>query len=127
RGKKVLVVGDDKQVSPSNFVQEEVILQHRRTLLANQPFAPLLAPDRSLYDLFSGILPNASIMLREHFRCVEPIISWSNAHYYHDKMVPLRMPAAAERLEPPLVDILVEDGKMEDDVNIAEAKVIAQE
>ena len=86
-----------------------------------------MAPDRSLYDLFSGILPNASIMLREHFRCVEPIISWSNRHYYHDKMIPLRMPAAAERLDPPLVDILVEDGKMEDDVNIPEAVVIARE
>lgn len=127
RGKKVLVVGDDKQVSPSNFVQEDLILQHRRTLLVNQPFAPLMAPDRSLYDLFSGILPNASIMLREHFRCVEPIISWSNKHYYHDKMIPLRMPAAAERLDPPLVDILVEDGKMEEDVNIPEAMVIARE
>lgn len=127
RGKKVLVVGDDKQVSPSNFVQEEVILQQRRTLLASQPFAPLMAPDRSLYDLFSGILPNASIMLREHFRCVESIISWSNFHYYHNKMIPLRMPAAAERLDPPLVDILVEDGKLEDDVNIPEARVIANE
>jgi hypothetical protein len=127
RGKQVLVVGDDKQVSPSHFVQEEIILQHRRTLLAKQPFAPLLAPDKSIYDLFSGVLPNASIMLREHFRCVAPIIAWSNANYYHDKMVPLRMPPAAERLDPPLVDLLVEDGAMEDDVNKAEAAVIARE
>lgn len=127
RGQKVLVVGDDKQVSPSNFVQEDVILGHRRTLLAKQPFAPLMAPDKSIYDLFSGVLPNASIMLREHFRCVGPIIAWSNTHYYHDKMIPLRMPPAAERIEPPLVDLLVEDGRMEDDVNEAEAVVIARE
>lgn len=127
RGKKVLVVGDDKQVSPSNFVQEDIILGHRRTLLAKQPFAPLMAPDKSIYDLFSGVLPNASIMLREHFRCVDPIISWSNQHYYHGKMIPLRMPPAAERIEPALVDILVEDGQMEDDINAAEAVIIARE
>lgn len=127
RGKKVLVVGDDKQVSPSNFVQEDVIMGHRRTLLAQQPFAPLMAPDKSIYDLFSGVLPNASIMLREHFRCVGPIIAWSNANYYHDKMIPLRMPPAAERIEPALLDLLVEDGAMEDDINEGEALVIAQE
>ena len=127
RGKKILVVGDDKQVSPSNFVQEEVIVQHRRTLLAHQPFAPLLAPDRSIYDLFSGVLPTASIMLREHFRCVAPIIQWSNDRYYHGKMVPLRLPPAAQRLDPALVDILVEDGAMVDDANPAEATVIARE
>lgn len=127
RGKKILIVGDDKQVSPSNFVQEDLILQQRRTLLANQPFAPLMAPDRSIYDLFSGVLPNSSIMLREHFRCVAPIISWSNKNYYHNKMVPLRIPSGAERLDPPLIDIFVEDGKMEDDVNEAEAIVIARE
>jgi len=127
RGKKILIVGDDKQVSPSNFVQEDLILQQRRTLLANQPFAPLMAPDRSIYDLFSGVLPNSSIMLREHFRCVAPIISWSNKNYYHNKMVPLRIPSGAERLDPPLIDVFVEDGKMEDDVNEAEATVIARE
>lgn len=127
RGKKILIVGDDKQVSPSNFVQEDLILQQRRTLLANQPFAPLMAPDRSIYDLFSGVLPNSSIMLREHFRCVAPIISWSNKNYYHNKMVPLRIPSGAERLDPPLIDVFVEDGKMEDDVNEAEAIVIARE
>ena len=127
RGKKILIVGDDKQVSPSNFVQEDLILQQRRTLLANQPFAPLMAPDRSIYDLFSGVLPNSSIMLREHFRCVAPIISWSNKNYYHNKMVPLRIPSGAERLDPPLIDIFVEDGKMEDDINESEAIVIARE
>lgn len=127
RGKKILIVGDDKQVSPSNFVQEDLIMHQRRTLLANQPFASLMAPDRSIYDLFSGVLPNSSIMLREHFRCVGPIISWSNKNYYHNKMVPLRIPSGAERLDPPLIDVFVQDGKMEDDVNEAEAVVIARE
>lgn len=127
RGEKILIVGDDKQVSPSNFVQEDLIVQQRRTLLTNQPFAPLMAPDKSIYDLFSGVLPNSSIMLREHFRCVAPIISWSNKNYYHNKMIPLRIPSGAERLDPPLIDILVEDGQMEEDVNMAEATVIARE
>ena len=38
-------------------------------------------------------------MLKEHFRCVEPIIRFS-MDFYPEKMLPLRVPAAHERLGP---------------------------
>jgi transcription elongation GreA/GreB family factor/very-short-patch-repair endonuclease len=67
-------------------------------------------------------------MLKEHFRCVEPIIRFS-MQFYDEPLVPLRIPKAHERLDPPLVDILVEDGERrgKSKVNPAEADVIVDE
>ena len=43
-------------------------------------------------------------------------------------MVPLRLPTAAERINPPLVDIFVTDGKRDArGINEAEAQVVLQE
>jgi hypothetical protein len=44
------------------------------------------------------------------FRCVEPIIRFS-MQFYNEPLVPLHVPRGVERLDPPLVDIFVEDGE----------------
>ena len=110
RGKKVLVVGDDKQVSPTAaFIENAKIDRLERTYLASQPFKTLLLPGASLYDLAKVMFPDKFIMLREHFRCVEPIIQFST-QFYTEELIPLRVPTAHERIDPPLVDIYVPDG-----------------
>jgi hypothetical protein len=107
RGKKILVVGDDRQVSPTApFVTQEKIGQLRRHYLGDVPFKSLLEPGESIYDLMRAVFPNQRLMLKEHFRCVEPIIRFS-MQFYPEKMLPLRIPSAQERLEPPLIDIYV--------------------
>ena len=50
-----------------------------------------------------AVFPDDRLMLKEHFRCVEPIIQFS-MQFYPEKMLPLRIPAH-ERLDPPLIDI----------------------
>jgi very-short-patch-repair endonuclease len=67
-------------------------------------------------------------MLKEHFRCVEPIIRFS-MQFYPEKMLPLRIPAAQERLDPPLVDIYLPHGARAKHrkINEAEADVIVEE
>ena len=67
-------------------------------------------------------------MLKEHFRCVEPIIRFS-MQFYDEPLIPLRIPKGTERLDPPLVDILVEDGERrgKSKVNPPEAEVIVNE
>ena len=67
-------------------------------------------------------------MLKEHFRCVEPIIRFS-MQFYPEKMLPLRIPEAHERLDPPLIDIYVPHGARgrRKKVNTAEADVIVDE
>ena len=44
-----------------------------------------------------AVFPNQRLMLKEHFRCVEPIIRFSMG-FYLEQMLPLRIPAASERL-----------------------------
>jgi very-short-patch-repair endonuclease len=111
RGKQVLVVGDDKQVSPeAGFVSATKISELRRRFLAGQPFEAVLTADMSLYDVASSVFAASKVMLREHFRCVQPIIAYSNRVFYKGFIQPLRIPKASERLDPPLVDVFVANG-----------------
>jgi AAA domain len=74
------------------------------------------------------MFPDRFVMLREHFRCVEPVIRFS-MQFYNQELVPLRVPKASERLDPPLIDILVEGGERrgKSKVNPREAEVIVDE
>jgi transcription elongation GreA/GreB family factor/very-short-patch-repair endonuclease len=128
RGKKILVVGDDKQVSPTAaFIPNAQIARLERTYLSKQQFKTLLLPGSSLYDLAKVMFPNSFVMLREHFRCVEPIIQFST-QFYTEPLVPLRVPTPQERLDPPLIDIYVPDGvRSGDKINHREAEVVVDE
>jgi very-short-patch-repair endonuclease len=66
-------------------------------------------------------------MLKEHFRCVGPIIEYSKREFYNHELRPLRMPKASERLDPPLIDVVVEDGYRRGDVNQPEARFVVDE
>ena len=129
RGKQILVVGDDKQVSPeAGFVSAAKIADLRRRFLAGQPFEPVLTADMSLYDIASSVFAASKVMLREHFRCVQPIIAYSNRVFYKDFIQPLRIPKASERLDPPLVDVFVANGyRSPKGHNAQEAEFIAAE
>jgi very-short-patch-repair endonuclease len=127
RGKKLLVVGDDKQVSPVHIgLDERTIVQLRTTYLTGLPFADQMDPATSLYELGGMLFPGKAILLREHFRCVEPIIRFSS-RFYQNLLVPMRLPTASERLDPPLIDIFVRDGIKTGDINLREAEVIVEE
>ncbi|MGH8501469.1 MAG: AAA domain-containing protein [Gammaproteobacteria bacterium] len=128
RGKKLLIVGDDKQVSPTAGFIEELKIRHlQRLYLRDQPYAALVLPGGSLYSLAQAMFPGTHIMLREHFRCVEPIIRFS-FQFYDDDLIPLRVPAASERLDPPLIDVYVTNGhKDRRKINVPEARAIVDE
>lgn len=127
RGRKVLVVGDDRQVSPSAVgLEEKKLKQLRHGYLKGQPFSDLLMPGTSFYELAQAVFPSSSIMLNEHFRCVEPIIRFS-LQFYPEKFVPLRIPKPSERLDPPLIDVYIKNAKRKGMVNEAEAVAIVDE
>lgn len=128
RGKKLLVVGDHKQVSPSAIgVPEEKIKELSARFLQLQPHGALMTPERSIYDLARVVFAGSSVMLREHFRCVPAIIEFSNREFYKGDIKPLRLPHAHERLDPPLIDVFVKGGYRDGDVNKVEAKAIVDE
>ncbi len=128
RGKKLLVVGDHKQVSPSAVgTAEQRIQELTNRFLQNQPHGSEMTPDKSIYDLARVVFAGNSVMLKEHFRCVPAIIEFSNREFYEGDIKPLRVPKANERLDPPLVDVFVKGGYRKGDVNEPEAKAVVDE
>lgn len=130
RAKKVLVVGDDKQVSPEGigFAVDQVQSLINRFLKNQVPiYRDQMDPSRSIYDLYKVVFARSGVMLKEHFRCVSPIIEYSKREFYNHQLQPLRIPKSSERLDPPLIDIFVEDGYRKSDTNLAEARFIVDE
>ncbi|NYD91155.1 AAA domain-containing protein [Sphingomonas melonis] len=127
RARQVLIVGDDRQVSPdAGFREEARMNQLADRHLGGQvaDYRSALREEKSLYDLGTVVFAGGAILLKEHFRCVGPIIEYSKAQFYSHQLVPLRLPSASERLDPPLVDILVEDGYRRGKVNPPEVDCI---
>jgi very-short-patch-repair endonuclease len=130
RAQKVLIVGDDKQVSPEGVgLEEEKVRSLMQRFLGNQvpTVRAQLSPERSIYDLFKVVFASSSVMLKEHFRCVAPIIEYSKREFYNHELRPLRRPKSSERFDPPLIDVFVEDGYRSGDVNRPEARFIVDE
>jgi len=130
RAKKALIVGDDKQVSPEGVgIEEEKVRSLMNRFLGNQvqTYRPQMSPERSIYDLFKVVFAKSAVMLKEHFRCVGPVIEYSKREFYNHELRPLRVPKASERLDPPLIDVVVEDGYRKGDVNLPEARFIVDE
>ncbi|WP_167852099.1 AAA domain-containing protein [Hymenobacter elongatus] len=130
RARKMLIVGDDKQVGPGRSgltLEKENDLMSR--FLGSQPalYRPQLSPSHSIYQLFQVVFSDSTIPLQEHFRCAGPIIEYSKREFYDHSLKPLRLPKSSERLDPPLVDVLVADGARQGDVNPAEARFIVEE
>lgn len=107
---RVLVVGDDEQVSPSAIGQkldivDQLIAEH----LAGIPNAELYDGQTSIYDL-AGMSFGSSRMLKEHFRCVPEIIAYSNDLSYHGDILPLRDGSESPR-KPATVAYRVRGGR----------------
>lgn len=128
-GKRVVIVGDDKQNSPEAVgIPEEDIARLAREHLRDFRFREEFRPDASLYDHAERAFGNV-ISLREHFRCVPEIIRFSNDLCYTDSpLIPLRQPPP-DRL-PPLKATYVSGGFCEGEgqrlINLPEAYEIVK-
>lgn len=89
-GKKIIVVGDDEQVSPMAVGIDDSKIQNLMTMFIKGkiPNAHLWDAKMSLYDIAE--LNYRPLMLREHFRCVPDIIGYCNMLSYEGKIKPLR-------------------------------------
>ncbi len=129
-GKRLIVVGDDKQVSPEAVgINQEQVQQLMRTWLADFDHADSFGPDTSLFDHCRIRFQNR-ISLREHFRCMPEIIRFSSTLCYIDNpLIPLRQ-YTPDRLEP-LQSVLVKTGYREGVgqrvINQPEAEAIVEE
>ena len=122
--KKIIVVGDDKQVSPSDVgVNMDKINMFRKkyikSKIANDDLYGIRA---SLYSIVSTTFQ--PISLREHFRSVPEIIGYSNKTSYDNQILPLR-DISSSILKPAIVEYKV-NGKRDEKnkINKMEAETV---
>ena len=122
--KKVIIVGDDKQVSPSDVgVNIDKINMFRKKYIKGKVTNDDLYGIRSsLYSIISTTFQ--PISLREHFRSVPEIIGYSNKTSYDNQILPLR-DSNSSILKPAVVEHKV-DGKRDEKnkINKFEAETI---
>ena len=122
--KKIIIVGDDKQVSPSDVgVNIDKINMFRRKYIkgkvANDDLYGIRA---SLYSIVSTTFQ--PISLREHFRSVPEIIGYSNKTSYDNQILPLR-DSNSSILKPAIIDYKVNGRRDEKSkINRVEAETI---
>ena len=122
--KKVIIVGDDKQVSPLDVGKSIDKINTLRTKHIEGKIT-----NHDLYGLNSSLYSVASttyqpLMLKEHFRCVPEIIAYSNKTSYNFKIKPLRE-SSSSILKPAVIDYKVSgirDDKRK--INMIEAKTV---
>ena len=122
--KKIIIVGDDKQVSPSDVgVNIDKINMFRRKYIKGKVINDDLYGIRaSLYSIVSTTFQ--PISLREHFRSVPEIIGYSNRTSYDNQILPLR-DSNSSILKPAIIDYKVNGRRDEKSkINRVEAETI---
>lgn len=100
--KKIVVVGDDQQISPESVgLDRDAVNSLRERYIRDLPHEDALGVDNSFFEQ-AEIRFSGRIRLREHFRCMPEIIQFSNNLCYQaEPLVPLRQYGAG-RLTPVL-------------------------
>jgi very-short-patch-repair endonuclease len=130
--KKVIVVGDDQQISPAGVgIADAAVAGLQQHFLDGVPHQHALSPQSSLYGN-AKIRFNQNIVLREHFRCMPEIIQFSNDLCYASNGTPLDPLRAypANRLEPLVLRHVPEgfrQGKTQYAQNAPEAEAIVEQ
>lgn len=131
KGKKILVVGDNKQVSPEAIFSHDEFIKIKNKHLTNLPqsISAIMTEDTSVYDLAANLLIKQKVLMKEHFRCHPAIIEFSNKQYYDDEIICIKKSAKTEL--SPLIDVKIENGQRKEggmaDVNTQEAHFIVNE
>ena len=129
-GKKILIVGDDKQITPDAVgLPRDSVHRLMEDFLYDFHFKSSFDIESSLFDHGKLRYGTRQIALREHFRCMPEIIRFSNDLCYSDTpLIPLRQ-YGPKRL-PPLEHVFVSGGYREGSnnriINRLEAEAIVQ-
>ncbi|MEM4202894.1 MAG: AAA domain-containing protein [Candidatus Methanomethylicaceae archaeon] len=112
-GKKIVIVGDDKQISPDAVgLPRDSVHRLMEEFLYDFQFKSSFDVENSLFDHGKLRYGTRRITLREHFRCMPEIIRFSNDLCYRETpLIPLRQ-YGPDRL-PPLEHVFVKGGYRE--------------
>lgn len=129
-GKKMLIVGDDKQISPDAVgLPRDSVHRLMEEFLHDFEFKSSFDIESSLFDHGKLRYGTRRITLREHFRCMPEIIRFSNDLCYSaTPLIPLRQ-YGPNRL-PPLEHVFLSGGYREGSnnrtINRPEAEAIVE-
>lgn len=126
-GKKLLVVGDDEQVSPTSFTKQTKVTDLVTRYISDVPNSHQFSNTSSLFDV-AKIKMTDGITLTEHFRSIEEIIGFSNKLSYNGNLKILRDQLPKDRLDPVLEAVYVKEGYEETNVGVnkKEAELIIE-
>lgn len=129
--KQIVVVGDDKQISPDNVgLDRGSVDALRNQFLKGVPHSDAIGLEHSFFDQ-AKIRYKGKLRLKEHFRCMPEIIQFSNnLCYASEPLIPLRQYGGG-RITPVVKAVHVEDGYIDEDatkpVNKPEAYAVCME
>ncbi len=126
-GKKLLVVGDDEQVSPTSFTVQTTVTDLIARHMSDIPNSVHFSTTSSLFDI-AKIKMTDIVTLTEHFRCIEELIGFSNKLSYNGRLKVLRDQLPKDKLDPVLEAVFVDCGFEETNgqVNKAEAEKLVE-
>lgn len=129
-GKKVVVVGDDKQISPEGgFIDGDAVQALMQQYLSDFDHRASFGPSTSFFD-HTDIRVGHRVSLREHFRCMPEIIRFSNDLCYQaSPLIPLRQypPDRLSPLERRYVEGGFREGSGQNVINRPEADKIVEQ
>ena len=113
--KKMVIVGDDQQIRPDNVgIDHDEVFRLQDEYLQEIPKSDIFGPDESLFSIAEVKFGNA-VRLREHFRSMPEIISFSNQLCYQDQPLHSLRQFGNDRLSPTLHAEYVESGFQKED------------
>jgi hypothetical protein len=128
RGKKAIIVGDEKQISPEAIGKDHAVVETLiNAYLEDVPHAEWFDLKTSLYNTALRVFPDR-LLLKEHFRCVPEIIGFSNELCYSNEIIPLRRIEAKDKVGPAIVTFKVKNAFKDEGkaINIKEAESVVE-
>jgi AAA domain len=98
RSERLLVIGDDKQSSPSENQWSEEAVIGLKASLPDIPAAQQLSAGYGFFDFCRVAFPNHYAFLPDHFRCRPESIAWSNETSYHGRINTYKPPGRESAL-----------------------------
>lgn len=115
RGKKMIIVGDDKQISPISVgITIDSLKALQNKYLTNIGLGVGFDMDMSIYDLAQNVCGSKKVVLKEHFRCLPEIIDFSNKYFYANQINCLKVRSKENIIKNPIETYYLEDGTVND-------------
>ena len=125
RAKKAVIVGDDKQLPHLSFLEKAKEQSFLSQYGIPEKYQLIWRfRTNSMFDLADYYSMN-SVMLDEHFRCLPPIINFSNREFYNNKIRVMRKDFETE----PVIELVeVPEGKVDFDAtrNLPEVEAVVK-